>query len=470
MILTQYYTGCLSQAAYLIGDEQSRRAVIVDPLRDIEQYVTDAANRGLSIVGVILTHFHADFVAGHLELAAATGAWIALGDRARPEFDARLLGDGERIVLGDPSSGGADGVVVEVMTTPGHTPESISLLVFEHGSDSAPAGVLTGDALFVGDVGRVDLQASFGADPAQLAVMQHDTIQRKLMGLPDDVEVWPAHGAGSACGRSIGLERSSTIGAERRDNPACRPMAVDEFVDYLTAGQAVPPAYFEEDAGLNRRRHPLFTAAAARRRLSLDELDAHLAAGGVVLDARHQDEFALGHLPGSLGVPLVGRFAETAGMFLDLGAPIVIVVSEPGTEVEAVSRLGRIGADSVVGIVDGVGVGALAAAGRLVPSLRASADEVDRMRDSAPAPFIIDVRSAVEYESGSVPGAMNIPLPQLARRIGEVPGDRPVVVYCQSGWRSSVAGSWLRGHGVPAIELAGGMDAWQRHLNDAVPA
>ncbi len=354
------------------------------------------------------------------------------------------------------------------MTTPGHTPESISVLVYERASDAAPAGVLTGDALFVGDIGRVDLQASFGADPLELAVEQHDTIQRKLMGLPDAVRVWPAHGAGSACGRNISTERSSTIGAERASNPACLPMPVEEFVDYLTNGQAVPPVYFEADAGLNRRSHALFTTDAARRHLTVEELGAHLATGGAVLDGRRQDEFALGHLPGSLGVPLVGRFAETVGMFHELDRPLVIVFSEPGVEVELVSRLGRIGVDRVAGLVDGVVLGELSAAGRLVPTPRVTAPRLDAMLGSGHPPFVVDVRSATEHDGGAVPTAVNIPLPQLARRVEELPRDRPIVVHCQSGWRSSVAASWLQANGFDVADLEGGFEAWQRFAHGAL--
>lgn len=481
MILSQRYTGCLSQAAYLVGDDVSGEAIVIDPLRDIDQYLADAETQGLRIVGVVLTHFHADFVAGHLELAAATGAWIGLGDRARPEFDARLFADGDRITLGGP----ATGVIVEVMTTPGHTPESISLLVYEHPADSVPTSVITGDALFVGDVGRVDLQAIFGADPHKLAIEQHDTIQRKLMGLPDSVKVYPGHGAGSACGRNISMERTSTIGTERLSNPACAPMGVDEFVDYLTTGQAVPPAYFETDAGLNRRVHSLFTPAAAAKVLTLTELDTILARGVdgrdgdgsgdgrpevTVLDVRGHDEFAIGHLPGSVNVPLVGRFAETAGMFLDVTAPMVVVVSEPGAELEAVTRLGRIGADNVLGVVDGPLLVELAGADRLVEARRMTmGDFAARMPGngggevaSETQPFVVDVRSATEHAGGAVPGAISIPLPELARRASELPTGIRIYVHCQSGWRSSVASSWLVSQGFDVADLEGGYLAWQR--------
>jgi hydroxyacylglutathione hydrolase len=452
MIITQHYEECLSQAAYLIGDEITGKAIVVDPLRDIDQYLESAAAHGLTIVGVVLTHFHADFLAGHLELAAATGAWVGVGDRGRPAFDARLLADGERISLGD--------VEVEVMATPGHTPESISLLVFEHADDDVANSVLSGDALFVGDVGRVDLQAIFGADPARLAVQQFDTIQHRFMGLPDAVKVYPAHGAGSACGKNISEDHDSTIGRERATNPACKPMEQDEFVAMITTGQVPAPAYFVKDAALNRELHRLFQPEDLRSALSIDEFRELRALGAVVLDCRDAETFAAQHVSGALNVPLDGRFAETAGMFLGVDDTSVILVTEPGRVSEARTKLARIGLDSVAGYLPADVLEQLAADAELVTTERLDVDHFESERASSPETVIIDVRGPGEYEDGAIPGSVNIPLPQLSSRLAEIPLATRVLVNCQGGWRSSVATSFLNANGFTAVDLRGGYAAW----------
>ncbi|UFN97692.1 MBL fold metallo-hydrolase [Micromonospora aurantiaca] len=258
MLFTQYYLDCLSQASYLIADDRTGRAVLVDPRRDIDEYLTDAKAHGLTIEGVVNTHFHADFLAGHLEVAAATGAWIGYGSRAETEYPSRKLADGERISLGD--------VTLEIMETPGHTPESISVLVYERADDPVPYGVLTGDALFIGDVGRPDLLASFGVTAEELGRMLYHSVQHKLMGLPDEVRVFPAHGAGSACGKNLSTERQSTIGEQRRTNYACAPMSEERFLALVTGGQPAAPGYFAFDAVLNRKARELFDHARARGR------------------------------------------------------------------------------------------------------------------------------------------------------------------------------------------------------------
>ena len=270
MIFTQYYLDCLSQASYLVADEGTGQAVVVDPRRDVAEYVDDARARGLTIVGVINTHFHADFLSGHLELARETGAWIGYGEAARADFPVRHLADGERISLGD--------VTLEVMATPGHTPESISLLVFERADDEVAYGVLTGDALFIGDVGRPDLLASVGVTAEQLGRMLYDSIQNRLMGLPDPVRVFPAHGAGSACGKNLSTERQSTIGEQRAFNYACQPMSEAEFLDVVTEGQPAAPAYFIFNATLNKQERGLRDLDASVPALDDAAVEAALAA------------------------------------------------------------------------------------------------------------------------------------------------------------------------------------------------
>ncbi|CAN5463559.1 rhodanese-like domain-containing protein [soil metagenome] len=455
---SQHYLDCLSQASYLVGDTVTGKAVVVDPRRDVQEYLDEAAARGLEIVGVINTHFHADFLAGHLELAAATGAWIGYGDAAEADYEVRGLADGERIDLG-----GGSGVVLEVLHTPGHTPESISVLVYEKADDDVAYGVLTGDALFIGDVGRPDLLASLGVTADELGHQLYDSVQRTLMGLDDAVRVFPAHGAGSACGKNLSTEKQSTIGEQRRTNYACQPMAEDAFVALVTAGQPPAPAYFIHDATLNRQVHDSFDDSAARE---LDPAGAFsaLADGAVLLDARDQVDFAGGHLRGSLSVPLDGRFAETAGMLLDPADDIVLVVPE-GHEAEAVTRLARIGFDRVIGYLPAIeevllsceaaGVGHTS---RLTP---AQLDEA--LADSSRRVVVLDVRNEGELEgSGTIPGSVNLPLAQLRARIGEVPRDGSIVVNCAGGWRSSVAASYLLTQGYPDVsDLVGGYAAWE---------
>ncbi|AXT85041.1 MBL fold metallo-hydrolase [Aeromicrobium sp. A1-2] len=456
MHFVQHYLDCLSQASYLIGDTTTGRAVVVDPRRDVQEYLDEAAANGLEIVGVINTHFHADFLAGHLEMAAATGAWIGYGDAAEADYEFRHLADGERIDLGDGS-----GVTLEIMHTPGHTPESISILVREHADDGTPYGVLTGDALFIGDVGRPDLLASVGVTAAELGHQLYDSVQHRLMGLDDAVRVFPAHGAGSACGKNLSTEKQSTIGEQRRFNYACQPMDEASFVALVTAGQPPAPAYFIHDATLNRQVHDTFDDGSALE-LDSDSAFSAVADGAILLDARDQVDFVAGHLKGSLSVPLDGRFAETAGMLLDPADTIVLVAPE-GHEVEGVTRLARIGFDQVVGYLPeieevllsreatGVSHGS-----RITPS---QLDEV--LADASQSVSVIDVRNAGEVEDGAIPGSVNVPLAQLRSRLSEVPREGSVVVNCAGGWRSSVAASYLLTQGYTDVsDLTGGYAAW----------
>ncbi|MGZ4508938.1 MAG: MBL fold metallo-hydrolase [Blastococcus sp.] len=451
MLFTQYYLDCLSQASYLIADETTGKAVVVDPRRDVAEYLADAEAHGLTIVGVIDTHFHADFLAGHLELAAATGAWIGFGERAEADFPIRKLGDGERISLGE--------VTLQILETPGHTPESISVLVFEHADDAVPYGVLTGDALFIGDVGRPDLLASIGVTADELGRMLYRTVQR-LMRLPDLVRVFPAHGAGSACGKNLSTERQSTIGEQRAMNYACQPMTEDRFLAIVTEGQPSAPDYFGYDAVLNRRQHAVFDAATAPVPVDLDRLLERQAAGAAVLDARDPQEFAAGHLAGSVNVPADGRFAETSGMVVRPGQEIVVVAPQDREE-EIVLRLARIGFDRVAGYLRKPEGAFLAAPERVVRASRLSAPELAGALHRDVPPVVVDVRNAGELSTGTIPGALNIPLAQLPKRLAEIPQDRPVVVHCAGGYRSSVAASLLRREGWTDVsDLLGGYGAW----------
>ncbi|MFE2560782.1 rhodanese-like domain-containing protein [Streptomyces sp. NPDC059352] len=459
MFFTQYYLDCLSQASYMIADEESGRAVVVDPRRDVSEYLADASAHGFTVVGVINTHFHADFVAGHLEMADETGAWIGYGRRAETEYPIRKLGEGERISLGD--------VALQVMETPGHTPESISVLVYEHADDAVPYGVLTGDALFIGDVGRPDLLASVGVTAEELGGMLHDSVQNKLMGLADEVRVFPAHGSGSACGRNLSTEKQSTIGEQRTTNYACAPMSREEFVALVTAGQPAAPGYFAYDAELNRKDRVRYDASAAPRPLSLAEFSELRAAGAVVVDARDPREFAGGHLSGAVNVPADGRFAEQAGTVLD-PADELVVMAPQNREEEVVTRLARIGFDRAVGYLRNPEDALEELADEVAPASRVTAAHLRAALAGDNPPVVVDVRTCGEREAnGFIDSALHIPLSELPARSGELPADQPLVLHCAGGHRSSIAASLLRHRGFRDVsDILGGYAAWALSAQD----
>ncbi|MEV4557828.1 rhodanese-like domain-containing protein [Kitasatospora sp. NPDC049285] len=453
MFFAQYYLDCLSQASYLIADETTGRAVVVDPRRDVDEYLAEAQARGFTVEGVINTHFHADFLSGHLELAARTGAWIGYGRRAETEYPIRKLAEGERISLGE--------VELEIVETPGHTPESISVLVRERAGDAVPYGVLTGDALFIGDVGRPDLLASVGVTADELGRMLYDSVQRKLMALPDEVRVYPAHGAGSACGKNLSTERQSTIGQQRVTNYACAPMSEDAFVAIVTAGQPAAPGYFGYDADLNRRERDLFDAAALTVPLDGAAFLARRAEGAVVVDARDPQEFAAGHLAGAINVPADGRFAEQSGTVLDPAWSLLVVAPE-GREAETVIRLARIGFDRVAGYLADPESEFRTVPEQMRQAPRRTVADLREELAGAEPPLVVDVRGEAERGEGMIPGSVHLPLAELPHRLGEIPTDREVVVHCAGGHRSSIAASLLRHHGFERTsDLLGGYGAWQ---------
>ncbi|MGY4712270.1 MBL fold metallo-hydrolase [Mycolicibacterium sp. CBM1] len=452
MILEQYYIECLSHASYLIGDQTTGRAVVVDPRRDIAEYLADAQKYGLRIEGVINTHFHADFVSGHLELVDATGAWIGFGEAAETDYPIRRLGHGEHISLGE--------VDLEILSTPGHTWESISVVVREHAA-SAPVAVLTGDSLFIGDVGRPDLVNIGDSSTSDLARAMYHSIHDTLFALPDSVTVMPAHGAGSSCGKNLSTELTSTIGEQRRTNPSVQPMSVDEFVALVTNGQPAAPAYFSVNAAMNKRVHPLLNQSRSIPEMAPAQLREALEAGIRVVDARSVDDFAAGHLRGSVNVGFDGRFAETGGMVAEVGETIALV-TYPGEEQDAALRLTRIGSDNAVGYLnvehDGQFPDELRDLVRTAP--RTDVADLDRLM-AQDAVTVIDIRNPGERDNGVIPGALPIPLAQLRIRLDDVPTDRPIVVHCAGGWRSSVAASLLRANGFDNVtDLAGGYNAW----------
>ncbi|MGW8970122.1 rhodanese-like domain-containing protein [Streptomyces platensis] len=452
MFFAQYYLDCLSQASYMIADESTGKAVVIDPRRDISEYLADAEARGFTVEAVINTHFHADFIAGHLEMAARTGAWIGYGQRAETEYPIRKLADGERISLGD--------VTLKIMETPGHTPESISVLVYEHTADEVPYGVLTGDALFIGDVGRPDLLASVGVTAEELGRMLYRSVQHKLMGLPDEVRVFPAHGAGSACGKNLSTEKQSTIGAQRATNYACRPMSEDEFVAIVAAGQSAAPGYFAYDAALNRQERDLFDPAAAPRPLSVAEFRTERAAGAVVMDARSPQEFGTGHVRGAINIPADGRFAEQAGTVLAPGSRILVVAPQ-NREEEITTRLARIGFDHVAGYLRSPDDALAAMPDEVAPASRLTGDQLRTALAGDQPPVVVDVRNCSERAGGFIDGSLHIALGELPHRLDEIPTDRPLVLHCAGGHRSSIAASLLRHHGFQDVsDVLGGYGAW----------
>jgi glyoxylase-like metal-dependent hydrolase (beta-lactamase superfamily II)/rhodanese-related sulfurtransferase len=463
MILKQYYLGCLAHASYLIGDEASHTAAVVDPQRDVHQYLEDAQQLGVQIRHVFLTHFHADFIAGHLELRHQTGAQIYLGARAQAEYAFMPLKDGDVLEFGT--------VRLTILETPGHTPEGISILVYDLAQDERhPQAVLTGDTLFIGDVGRPDLLASIGMSATELAGMLYDSLHRKLLALPDETLVYPAHGAGSMCGKYLSSETVSTIGVQRRYNYALQPMSQDAFIELVTADQPEAPAYFGYDAMLNRRERPTLEETLERglQPLALDEVLRLQNAGAQVLDVRDPADFEGAHLVNSLNISLGGKFATWAGTLLDRDRPIVII-AEPGREQEAAMRLGRIGFDHVAGYLTG-GMQALDSRPDLVHRTeRMTAAMLAELLASAAPPYVLDVRTAREWQEKHIDGSLNIPLNRLAERLAEVPRGRPLVVHCQTGYRSSIAVSLLKQHGVQDVaDLVGGIAAWEKTVTAPV--
>jgi glyoxylase-like metal-dependent hydrolase (beta-lactamase superfamily II)/rhodanese-related sulfurtransferase len=452
MIFTQHYLDCLSQASYLIGDETTGRAVVVDPRRDIGDYLSEAADHGLRIEKVIETHIHADFLSGHLELATATGARVCYGEDADVEFPVELLRDGQRISLGQ--------ITLEILATPGHTPESICVVVYEHADDEVPYGVLTGDTLFVGDVGRPDLLADTGLSAETLARALYGSLHDKLLKLPDATRVFPAHGAGSACGKQLSSETSSTIGEQRRDNYALQIIDADRFVAALAEDQPPRPRYFEFDSLRNREQHPLLDENAPPL-LDIEDVCRRAWTGAILLDSRDQAEYARGHLRGAVNIGLKGRFAESAGIVLPHDRDIVLV-GDAALAQESKIRLARVGFDRVVGQLRD-----LADVFRQQPdlfdtALRFTAGQLAELISLEPGLQLVDVRNPGETVDGVIPGAREIPLPVLADSIESLDHTAPVVAYCASGYRSLVAASVLRAAGFHDVaDLMGGYGAWQ---------
>ena len=456
MIFKQFYLPCLAHASYLVGDEATGTAAVVDPQRDIDQYVAFAAEHALKIRHVFLTHLHADFVAGHLELRDRASATIYLGATAKAAYPFTPLHDGDLLEFGR--------VRLKILETPGHTPESISIVVYDRDvSETQPYAVLTGDTLFIGDVGRPDLRAALGWSATELGGLLFDSLHTKLLMLPDESLVYPAHGAGSLCGKAISKETVSTLGEQRRSNYALQPMSKDAFIQVVTADQPEAPAYFTYDAVLNSKERPTLDQALAREMnpLTLNAVLDLQTAGAQILDTRDPTEFAAAHLAGSINIGLGGQFATWAGTLLDHKHPIVII-ADPGREMEAATRLGRIGFDHVAGYLQN-GLLSLESRPDLVTFTEClSAQFAAELLASAQPPLAIDVRAPGERQQKSIAGSVGIPLNHLSEKLATLPKDRTLLVYCAGGYRSSIAASLLQSSGFASVgEIAGGIAAWE---------
>jgi hydroxyacylglutathione hydrolase len=455
VILKQFYLGCLAHASYIIGDEATGTAAVVDPQRDTDQYISFAAENGLKIKHVFLTHLHADFIAGHLELRDREGATIYLGSRAKASYSYRAAHDGDILEFGN--------IRLKVLETPGHTPESISIVVYDLAvSEKQPHAVLTGDTLFIGDVGRPDLRAALGWSATDLGSMLFDSLHTKLLALPDQSLVYPAHGAGSLCGKALSKETFSTLGEQRRSNYALQPMSKEAFIEVVTADQPDAPAYFNYDAVLNSQERPTLDDLLERvSAMTLDDLLGLQAAGAQILDTRDPGEFAAAHLAGSINIGLSGQYATWAGTVLDRDHPIVII-ADPGRENEAATRLGRIGFDHIVGYLQD-GLHSLKSRPDLtVTTERLSAQFAADLLKSGDPPLAIDVRAPRERDQKHIAGSLGIPLNHLMENLEKLSKDRPLVVYCAGGYRSSIAASLLQRGGFDRVsEIAGGIAGWE---------
>ena len=447
MFFKQFYLACLAHASYLIGSDGE--AAVVDPQRDVDEYISEADAQGLKIKYVIETHLHADFVSGHQEIAARTGAQIVFGAQAGVAFAHRAVKDGEEITLG--------GVTLRFIETPGHTPEGICILVTAPGE---PQKLLTGDTLFIGDVGRPDLAGGKGYTPQIMAEMMYDSLHGKLLKLSDEVEVYPAHGAGSMCGRNMSKETSSTIGEQRKFNYALKPMSKEQFVTMMTADLPEAPSYFPKDAEINRSGARGLSELQPPQPLTPQQV-AELK-DDVLLDVRSAADFGAAHVPGSMNIGLGGQFAMWAGSLIPLNASIV-VIADTGAQVdETVVRLARVGIENVRGYLEG-GVQSWRDAGLPVDTIaQVSVAELNE-RLANDDMQVVDVRRPAEYVNGHVPRAQNAPLASLDKSVGplNLEKDKLTAVICAGGYRSSAAASMLQKQGFSnLLNVAGGTGAW----------
>lgn len=447
MYVEQLYTGCLAEAAYYI--ESEGEAVIIDPLRETEPYTELAGKRDARIKYVLETHFHADFVSGHIDLARKTGAQLVFGPNAQPGYAAYIAEDNEVFRVGK--------IEIKVLHTPGHTMESTTyLLIDENGKNNA---IFTGDTLFIGDVGRPDLAVKTDLTREDLAGHLFDSLHNRILTLSDDVTVYPGHGAGSACGKNMSKETVSTIGEQRKANYALQEMTKEQFIEIVTDGLEDPPAYFPENVRINKQGYASIDEVMQKnlKPLSVDELEQSVEEGVLILDTRHQDTFEKGYVPGSLNIGLGGQYAPWVGALIPIDKEIVLVTDE-NKENEAVLRLARVGFENVRGYLKG-GMGAWNAAGKKSATVESiDANEIAGYMDKGWT--VLDVRRSSEADTEHLDGAFNISLVELEDRIAELDKERKYLVHCAGGYRSMIASSILKQHGIHNIKnIYGGFGA-----------
>ena len=447
MYVEQLYTGCLAEAAYYIESEGV--AAVIDPLRETAPYEELAAKRGAKIKYVLETHFHADFVSGHIDLAAKTGAKLIFGPNAKPGYSSYIAEDGEELTLGK--------VVIKILHTPGHTMESTTyLLIDENGTNNA---IFTGDTLFIGDVGRPDLAVKSDLSEKDLAGILYDSLHNKILTLSDDVIVYPGHGAGSQCGKNMSKETVSTIGQQRKMNYALQDMTKDQFVEIVTDGLAEPPAYFPENARINREGYVSIDDVIRKNLnpLSVEEFEDKVSQGALILDTRTPDEFEKGYVPGSLNIGLNGQYAPWVGALIPIDKKIVLVTA-PGKEKEAVIRLARVGFENVYGYLEN-GMNAWDESNRKIECINSiEAKDLGALVDKGYQ--VLDVRRSTEVDAEHLDLALNVSLVDLEDRIDELSSFQSYIVHCAGGYRSMIASSILKAHGINNIvNVRGGFDA-----------
>jgi len=443
MNFKQFYLGCLSHASYYLGS--NGEAVIIDPQRDVQQYIDEAEAHGARIKYIIETHSHADFVSGHVELAAKTGAEIIYGQRANTQFPTHKVTDGDELDVGK--------ITLKFLETPGHTPEGITIIAQDTENGSAPLKIFTGDTLFIGDVGRPDLVGSKGFTAQQMGEMLYDSLHEKILPLPDETEVYPAHGAGSLCGKSLSNETWSTLGNQRQFNYALKPMSKDEFVKIVAADQPEVPAYFPKSAAKNLEGSAALAEIAKPHELSSEEVRSF---DGVVIDIRANFEYGAGHIPNSINIGLGGQFASWAGTLIPVGTSIAIVADTQEKIDEAVMRLARVGHETVTGyiLIDNY-------EGEKKTVEQVSVEEVSELTKTEKYLQFVDVRRAAEHNAGHAVRSLNIPLDKLAADFEKIDPNKPTYVICQGGYRSSIGTSVLENAGFKQVyNVTGGTAAW----------
>ena len=453
----QFYLGCLAQASYLLGSDGE--AAIVDPRRDVDIYIDEARARGLSIRYVIETHLHADFVSGHRELAERTGATVLISHRAAAGFPHQAVRDGDIFRVGHLS--------LQILETPGHTPESVSILVTDTKTSDKPRMVLTGDTLFIGDVGRPDLLGSKGITAEHMAGLLFDSLQTKLLPLPDDVVVYPGHGAGSLCGKNLSKDTSSTMGQQKKTNVALQPMTRDEFVTFLTRDAPEIPRYFPMDVEINRRGATALPAGEPPVALSVADFKNRRDGGAVVLDVRPSDDYLKGSVPQSLNIGLGGQFASWAGTLVDPNREILIVAADEAGASEARLRLSRVGLDKVAGWLSG-GIESWKAAGFAADTtaqvtVNQLQQSIAALPAGAPRPFqILDIRRVGEWNGGHIADAIHVPLHTLEAQASQLDPALRTYVVCGGGYRSVMGAEILRELGIAdVVDVRGGMAEWK---------